>query len=45
MKPPFNGDAAANCTRLSYLLGPDVANTAQRPRCNEGDLFGELLGK
>ncbi|HTM41419.1 MAG TPA: M28 family metallopeptidase [Terriglobales bacterium] len=45
MNQPFYYDSAAQCTRLNFLIGYDVAEQAQAPVWNRGDFFAQKFGK
>ena len=43
VKQPLDYDAAAQYTRLNFLVGYDVAQQDARPHWNAGDFFGRLF--
>jgi Zn-dependent M28 family amino/carboxypeptidase len=45
MNLPFNFDAAARFAQLNYMIGLEIANTAQKPTWNQGDFFGDTFKK
>ena len=45
MSQTFVYSEAVKVGQVSYEVGRDVANAAERPTWNEGDFFGDTFGK
>ena len=44
MQRPFRWESATTLVRLNLLIGTAVAEQAERPRWNAGDMLGEAFG-
>lgn len=42
---PIDYQAGARFTKVNYLIGKEIANSASRPQWKEGDFFGDTFGK
>jgi hypothetical protein len=45
MSQPFYFESAAKSTTLSFLIGYEVAQKAERPAWNAGDFFGTKFSR